>query len=119
MVKTTLRRLAVPSISPRRLAPLVALALALAVGVAACGGDDGGSTSGGGGSAKADSGIKGKRFTLMVQSTPSTSKVVTAHAIQLLKDQGVDASLKYNASTTNVAIAQLLSKNIDVYGEAV
>jgi NitT/TauT family transport system substrate-binding protein len=117
MVKTNRRGLAVHSISSRRLATFAALALAVVV--AACGGSDSGGSASSSGGGKADNGIKGKRFTLMVQSTPSTSKVVTAHAIKLLKEQGVNATLKYNASTTNVAIAQLLSKNIDVYGEAV
>jgi ABC-type nitrate/sulfonate/bicarbonate transport system substrate-binding protein len=97
---------------------VLAAAAAAALLVAACGGSDNGS-SGSSAAQGPSGGIKGKRFTLMVQSTPSTSKVVTAHAIELLKQQGVNATLKYNASSTNVAIAQLLSKNIDVYGEAV
>lgn len=89
---------------------------ALAVGVAACGGSGDSSSAG---AAAGSNGIKGKRFTLMVQSTPNVNKVVEAHAVELLKRQGVDATMKYNASSPNVAISQLLSGDIDVYGEAV
>ena len=55
----------------------------------------------------------------MLQSTPNVNKVVEAHAIEIMKQDGVDASVKFNASTPNVAIAQLLNGDIDVYGEAV
>lgn len=72
-------------------------------------------SSGGGGSAD----IKGQRFTLMVQSTPNVNKVVEAHAIEIMKKDGVNASIKYNASTPNVAISQLLNGDIDAYGEAI
>jgi NitT/TauT family transport system substrate-binding protein len=97
---------------------LGALLAASAIVAAGCGGSDNStSTAASGGAAK--TGIAGKRFRIMLQSTPSTSKVVVAHAVDLLKKQGVKAELKFNASSTNVAIAQLLSKNIDVYGEAV
>jgi NitT/TauT family transport system substrate-binding protein len=73
------------------------------------------SSAAGGGS----SDIKGQRFTMMVQSTPNVNKVVEAHAIDIMKQDGVNASIKYNASTPNVAISQLLNGDIDVYGEAV
>ncbi len=74
-------------------------------------------SSGGGGATNAD--IKGQRFTMMVQSTPNVNKVVEAHAIAIMKQDGVNATIKYNASTPNVAISQLLNGDIDVYGEAV
>ena len=103
------------------------LVVALALVAAGCGSSGGGSTGaaanigsgGSGGSSSSSSGIAGKRFTLMVQSTPDVSKVVEAHAIEILKQEGVDATLKFNASTPNVAIAQLMGGDIDAYGEAV
>jgi NitT/TauT family transport system substrate-binding protein len=94
------------------------LLAASAIVAAGCGGSDN-ATSTAASSGAAANGVSGKRFTIMLQSTPNTSKVVVAHAVELLKKQGVKAELKFNASSTNVAIAQLLSKNIDVYGEAV
>jgi ABC-type nitrate/sulfonate/bicarbonate transport system substrate-binding protein len=63
--------------------------------------------------------VTGLRFNLMVQSTPNANKVVEVHAIDLLKKQGADASVKWNASTPNVAIAQLRSGDLDAYSEAV
>lgn len=72
-----------------------------------------------GGVAGGNDEIKGQRFTMMVQSTPNVNKVVEAHAIEIMKQDGVNASIKYNASTPNVAISQLLNGDIDVYGEAV
>lgn len=63
--------------------------------------------------------IKGQRFVMMVQSTPNVNKVVEAHAIEIMKQDGVNASIKFNASTPNVAISQLLNGQIDVYAEAV
>jgi NitT/TauT family transport system substrate-binding protein len=98
------------------------LALAATAALAAAAAGCGGSGNGNGGNASSGSasgagGIKGKRFTMMVQSTANPNKVVEAHAIELLKQQGVDASIKFNASTPNVAISQLLSGDIDVYAE--
>jgi ABC-type nitrate/sulfonate/bicarbonate transport system substrate-binding protein len=100
-----------------RMLLILAALLALTALVAAGCGSSGNSS--GSGSTNAAGGIAGKRFVIMLQSTPSTSKVVTAHAVDLLKKQGVKAELKFNASSTNVAISELLNGNIDVYGEAV
>jgi ABC-type nitrate/sulfonate/bicarbonate transport system substrate-binding protein len=94
----------------------VAVAAAVAGLVAAgCGS----SNDDNGGQAASSGGIKGQRLTMMVQSSAGPSKVVEAHAIELLKQQGVNASIKFNASTPNVAISQLLTSNIDVYAEGV
>jgi NitT/TauT family transport system substrate-binding protein len=95
---------------------LPAVAATAAAIVAGCGSSSSDSPAKSSGNAAAG-GIKGKRFTMMVQSTPNINKVVEAHAINLLKQQGVNASIKFNASTPNVAISQLLSGNIDVYAE--
>jgi NitT/TauT family transport system substrate-binding protein len=70
-------------------------------------------------SARGASPIAGQRFILMAQSSPVPNKVVTAHAIGLLKAQGVDAQLKWNPTAPNVAIAQLLSGDVDVFSNAV
>ncbi|MGH8889821.1 MAG: ABC transporter substrate-binding protein [Acidothermaceae bacterium] len=61
------------------------------------------------------SSIKGKRFTLMIQSSPNTNKVVETHAVGILKAEGVNASVKWNASSTNIAVTQLLSGDIDAW----
>jgi ABC-type nitrate/sulfonate/bicarbonate transport system substrate-binding protein len=74
--------------------------------------------SGAGASRKA-SPIAGQRFTLMIQSSPTASKVLQAHAIQILKNQGVDASIKWNATSSNIAIAQLQSGDVDGFSNAV
>lgn len=76
-------------------------------------GTTGGGGGGGGGA------LSGKRFTLMLQSTANANKVVEVHAVNLLKAEGVNASVKWNASTPNVAITQLLHGDIDSYSEAV
>jgi ABC-type nitrate/sulfonate/bicarbonate transport system substrate-binding protein len=55
----------------------------------------------------------------MLQSTANANKVVEVHAISLLKAQGVNASVKWNASSPNIAITQLTNGNIDAYSEAV
>jgi ABC-type nitrate/sulfonate/bicarbonate transport system substrate-binding protein len=67
----------------------------------------------------AGSPIAGQRFILLAQSSPVVNKVVTAHAISILKSQGVDAQLKWNPTAPNVAIAQLLSGDVDVFSNAV
>lgn len=64
-------------------------------------------------------GLKGARFILMMQSTANANKVVEVHAVDELKAQGVDAAVKWNASTPNIAITQLTNGNIDAYAEAV
>src|SRR5262249_25324507 len=60
--------------------------------IAGCGGggDDGAAAASG---AKPSNGIAGKRLTMMVQNSPTANKVVEVHAIDLLKKQGVDASI--------------------------
>jgi ABC-type nitrate/sulfonate/bicarbonate transport system substrate-binding protein len=55
----------------------------------------------------------------MLQSTANANKVVEVHAVNLLKAQGVKASVKWNASTPNIAITQLQQGDIDSYSEAV
>jgi ABC-type nitrate/sulfonate/bicarbonate transport system substrate-binding protein len=74
---------------------------------------------GGAGASRKASPISGQRFTLMIQSSPTASKVLQAHAIQILKNQGVDASIKWNATSSNVAIAQLQSGDVDGFSNAV
>jgi hypothetical protein len=64
-------------------------------------------------------GLKGARFTLMLQSTANANKVVEVHAINTLAAQGVNASVKWNASSPNIAITQLTTGAIDAYSEAV
>jgi ABC-type nitrate/sulfonate/bicarbonate transport system substrate-binding protein len=65
------------------------------------------------------SGIAGARFTLMFQSTQAPGEVVEVHAINLLKAEGVNATAKWNASTSNVAITELTNGDIDAYSQAV
>ncbi len=90
----------------------MAAAIAIAITAAACSGRT--SSSG------ADStGLKGARFTLMLQSTANANKVVEVHAVNALKAQGVNASIKWNASSPNIAITQLTTGTIDAYSEAV
>jgi ABC-type nitrate/sulfonate/bicarbonate transport system substrate-binding protein len=93
-------------------AALVALSLAAVSAVVLT------AASGAGASRKA-SPIAGQRFTLMIQSSPTASKVLQAHAIQILKNQGVDASIKWNATSSNIAIAQLQSGDVDGFSNAV
>lgn len=90
-----------------------ALAAVLVALTAACGGGAASSSASGGNT------VKGARFVMMVQSTPNTNKVVESHAIDIMKHDGVKASLKFNAAATNVAVSQLLKGSIDVYAEAV
>ena len=71
-------------------------------------------------SSGADStGLKGARFTLMLQSTANANKVVEGHAVNALNAQGMKASIKWNASSPNIAITQLTAGTIDAYSEAV
>jgi ABC-type nitrate/sulfonate/bicarbonate transport system substrate-binding protein len=100
-------------VSPARKVLIVAATLAIAATAVACS-DKTASSSG------ADSGgLKGSRFILMLQSTANANKVVEVHAVDELKAQGVNASVKWNASTPNIAITQLTNGNIDAYSEAV
>ncbi|MGN6244052.1 MAG: ABC transporter substrate-binding protein [Motilibacteraceae bacterium] len=109
----------------RNVTKLVAAGVIAAFATAACGGgstsnasDSGATSTAGSGSTSADS-IKGSRFIMMLQSTANANKVVEVHAINLLKEQGVDASVKWNASAPNVAVTQLMHGDIDAYSEAV
>jgi NitT/TauT family transport system substrate-binding protein len=77
------------------------------------------SANAGGGSAGAGSSISGARFTMMLQSTANANKVVEVHAVNLLKAQGVNASVQWNEGAPNVAITQLMHGDIDAYSEAV
>jgi ABC-type nitrate/sulfonate/bicarbonate transport system substrate-binding protein len=100
-----------------RTAAAASLVAVLAAG--ACSSSGGGSKAGGGTGTTGSNGLSGQRFTLMLQSTPNVSKVVEVHAVNLLSTQGVKTSIKWNASTPNVAISQLTSGNLDAYSEAV
>ncbi|MCU1615208.1 MAG: hypothetical protein JWO98_2748 [Frankiales bacterium] len=71
------------------------------------------------GSSGAGNPIAGARFSLMLQSTANANKVVEVHAVNILKSQGVDASVQWNAGAPNVAITELLHGDIDAYSEAV
>jgi ABC-type nitrate/sulfonate/bicarbonate transport system substrate-binding protein len=93
--------------------------MALVIGVLAAGCGSSSNDNSGTSGAKPSGGIKGKRLIMMVQSSADPSKVVEAHVIELLKQRGVNASIKFNESTPNVAISQLLSGNLDVYAEGV
>jgi ABC-type nitrate/sulfonate/bicarbonate transport system substrate-binding protein len=93
-------------------AALVALALA-AVGAVTL------TAAGGAGASRKASPLAGQRFYLMIQSSPTASKVLQAHAIQILKNQGADAQIKWNATSSNVAIAQLQSGDVDGFSNAV
>jgi ABC-type nitrate/sulfonate/bicarbonate transport system substrate-binding protein len=75
--------------------------------------------AGAGAGRNAGSAIAGQRFILLAQSSPTTSKVLHAHAIQILKNQGVDAQLKWNPTSSNVGIAQLQSGDVDAFANAV
>lgn len=63
--------------------------------------------------------LAGQRFTMMIQGSPDPSKVVEVHAVNLLKKLGVDASVKYNPTSSNVAIAQMISGDVDAFSNAV
>jgi ABC-type nitrate/sulfonate/bicarbonate transport system substrate-binding protein len=63
--------------------------------------------------------LAGQRFYLMIQSTPTASKVLQDHVIQILKRQGADAQIKWNGTSSNVAIAQLESGDVDGFSNAV
>jgi ABC-type nitrate/sulfonate/bicarbonate transport system substrate-binding protein len=98
--------------SGKRIA-IAAATVAIALTATAC------SSSSGAKSSQSSGGIKGARFIMMLQSTANANKVVEVHAINELKAQGVNASVKWNASSTNIAITQLTNGNIDAYSEAV
>jgi ABC-type nitrate/sulfonate/bicarbonate transport system substrate-binding protein len=93
-------------------AALLALALAAVSAVTL-------TAAGGAGAGRKASPIAGQRFYLMIQSSPTASKVLQAHAIQILKNQGADAQIKWNATSSNIAIAQLQSGDVDGFSNAV
>lgn len=106
-----------PMSTPSRSGPasklaVTAASLVIAVTLTACSSNSNKQDSG-------STGLKGSRFTLMLQSTANANKVVEVHAVNELKAQGVNASVKWNASSTNIAITQLTNGNIDAYSEAV
>jgi ABC-type nitrate/sulfonate/bicarbonate transport system substrate-binding protein len=45
--------------------------------------------------------------------------VLHSHAIQILKNQGVDAQIKFNPTSSNVGIAQLQGGDVDAFSNAV
>ena len=63
--------------------------------------------------------LAGQRFYLIEQSSPTTSKVIEDHAINILKSEGVDAKLLYNPGSSSLAIAQLQNGSVDAFGNAV
>jgi len=67
----------------------------------------------------AKSSVSGQRFKMIIQGSPDPSKVVEIHAVNLLKKLGVDASVVYNPTSSNVAVAQLMSGDADVFSNAV
>lgn len=93
-------------------AALVALVLTAVSAVAL-------TATGGAGAGRKANPLAGQRFYLMIQSTPTASKVLQAHAIGILKSEGVDAQIKWNGSSSNIAIAQLQSGDVDGFSNAV
>lgn len=93
---------------------LVALLAAACVtlALAACRGKSGG-TSGSEGD-----GIKGQRFKLLIASSATPNKVVEAHVIDLLKQQGVNASLVFTEAESSVQLAQVTHGDVDGFAEA-
>jgi NitT/TauT family transport system substrate-binding protein len=77
------------------------------------------SSSSGSQSSSSQGGLKGARFTLMLQSTPNANKVVELHALKILQQQGVKTSVKWNSSTPNIAASELKAGDIDAWSEAV
>jgi ABC-type nitrate/sulfonate/bicarbonate transport system substrate-binding protein len=94
---------------------LMSVGIVAMVGVLALAANAGAASYAGGGS-KA---LAGQRFILLEQSSPVANKVVTAHAIGILKAQGVDAQLKWNPTSPNVAVAQIMSGDVDAFGNAI
>lgn len=77
------------------------------------------SSSAGSSATNAGGALAGQKFSLVIDSTATVSKVVEQHAVDLLKAQGVDTSIKYDAASPQVAIAQLQRGDVDAYSEAV
>lgn len=68
---------------------------------------------------KPDPSIKGQRFTMIIQGSGDPSKIVETHAIGILKSWGVDASVRYNPTSSNVAIAQVQGGDADAFANAI
>lgn len=68
---------------------------------------------------KIDPSIKNQRFTLIIQGSGDPSKIVETHAIDILKKWGVDASVRYNPTSSNVAIAQVQSGDAEAFANAI
>lgn len=68
---------------------------------------------------KVDPSIKGQRFVMIIQGSGDPSKIVETHAIAVLKSWGVDASVRYNPTSSNVAIAQVESGDADAFANAI
>ncbi|MGH8862262.1 MAG: hypothetical protein ACRDVG_13720, partial [Jatrophihabitantaceae bacterium] len=68
---------------------------------------------------KVDPSIKGQRFIMIIQGSGDPSKVVEVHAVNLLKRWGVNASVRYNPTSSNVAIAQVESGDADAFANAI
>ncbi|MDT4912839.1 MAG: NitT/TauT family transport system substrate-binding protein [Pseudonocardiales bacterium] len=97
----------------RMVAALTAAVCATSV-LAACsssGGDNKGSGAGG-------TGIKGQRFKVLIASSPSPNKVVEQHVIDILKNEGVNASLVFTEAQSSVQLAQVTHGDVDAYAEA-
>jgi NitT/TauT family transport system substrate-binding protein len=75
--------------------------------------------AGGAGAREKSNPLAGQRFYLIEQSSPTTSKIIAAHAIGILRSEGVDAQLKWNPSSPNIAIAQLQNGDVDAFGNAI
>ncbi len=68
---------------------------------------------------KVNPAIKGQRFILIIQGSGDPGKIVETHAINVLKSWGADASVRYNPTSSNVAIAQVSSGDADAFANAV
>lgn len=63
--------------------------------------------------------VTGQRFTMIIQGSGDPSKIVETHAIGILKSWGADASVRYNPTSSNVAIAQVQSGDADAFANAI
>lgn len=68
---------------------------------------------------KVDPSIKGQQFTMIIQGSGDPSKIVETHAIGILKSWGVNASVRYNPTSSNVAIAQVQSGDAQAFANAI
>ncbi len=103
--------IATPMRRSRLLATVTAAALATSM-LAACSG------SGGGTSGSKGNGIKGQRFKILVASSPTPNKVVEQHVVDILKKEGVDASLDFTEAQSSVQLAEVKQGKVDGFAEA-